>query len=96
MKAVICKTASEYVARAIDGSLSISERVGLWVHAFFCGPCRRYRRDAVELHACCLVHLNDVERESDRLPATPTMPDIARDRIAAAIAAAIARDAPEA
>jgi hypothetical protein len=48
-----CQQAAEVISRSVDAPLSVSERFGLGVHTFFCGPCRRFRSQIMRLHLVC-------------------------------------------
>ena len=76
---MICRTAVELVCRSPDAPLSAAERAGLGVHILFCGPCRRFRRQA--------LHLETVYAEAaiHDPPGGEMLPAAARERIAAAL-----------
>ncbi|MDY3561151.1 hypothetical protein R5W23_002412 [Gemmata sp. JC673] len=77
---MICRQAAEAISRALDEPLPAPERLDLWVHTLFCGPCRRFRRQLTRLHAECAA------AASEEVPAdTPGLSDAARARIAAAL-----------
>ena len=37
-----CKEITENASRLVDGELSFSERLGIWLHVFMCKKCRRF------------------------------------------------------
>lgn len=75
---MICRTAVELVCRSLDAPLSAGERAGVVVHTLFCGPCRRFRRQA--------RRLDDVCRDAGATPpAGVNLSPAARGRIAAAL-----------
>ena len=76
---MICRTAVELVCRSPDARLSAAERAGLGVHTLFCGPCRRFRRQALRLEA-----FYGAAAGQDP-PGGETLPGAARERIAAAL-----------
>ena len=73
-----CRTAVELVCRSLDDPLSSGERVGVAVHTLFCGPCRRFRRQARRLDGCCREAFADPSGRAE-------LPPAARERIAAAL-----------
>ena len=48
-----CQQAAEASSRSLDTPPSLAERAGLGVHTLCCGPCRRFRRQLLRLHAAC-------------------------------------------
>jgi hypothetical protein len=76
---MICRTAAELVCRSPDAPLSTAERAGLGVHTLFCGPCRRFRRQARRLEAAYRTAATHDPARGEGLSAA------ARDRIAAAL-----------
>jgi hypothetical protein len=46
-----CQQAAEVVCRSVDVRPALGERVGIAVHTLFCGSCRRFRRQLLEVHA---------------------------------------------
>jgi hypothetical protein len=45
-----CQQAAEVICRSVDVRPALGERVGIAVHTLFCGPCRRFRRQLLEMH----------------------------------------------
>lgn len=76
---MICRTAVELVCRSADAPLSASERTGLAVHTLFCGPCRRFRRQALRLEALYESAVGQAP------PAGEVFPAAARERITIAL-----------
>ncbi len=76
-----CQQAVEAISRSVDAPLSASGRVGLGVHTFFCGPCRRFKRQMARLQIACKAVVQD---EADS-PATAELSAEARERIATAL-----------
>ena len=75
-----CKRASELASAALDGDISVGERLQLAIHRFMCGPCRTYR-DQIETVRECTKVLND------NAPAS-SMDDATRNRLRARLEAA--------
>jgi len=48
-----CRDACLYLSHALDHSLSLAQRVGLWLHLRLCRDCRTYRRQLTILDQCC-------------------------------------------
>ena len=46
-----CQQAAEVVCRSVDVRPALGARVGIAVHTLFCGPCRRFQRQLLEVHA---------------------------------------------
>ncbi|VTR92901.1 : zf-HC2 [Gemmata massiliana] len=76
---MICRQAVEVISRSLDAPLSVSTRAGLYVHTLFCSPCRRFRRQLVQVHAACAVIVVDSDLTEGRLSGA------ARTRVATAL-----------
>lgn len=76
---MICRTAVELVCRSLDAPLSAGERIGVAIHAAFCGPCRRFRQQILRLDGCCRGAAGGSP------PGGAGLPSAARERIVAAL-----------
>ncbi len=78
---MICRRAVELVTQSLDEPLPPAARLGLGVHALFCSPCRRFRRQMRRLHGL-LGQTPDGASDSSRAGG---LSEAARARIAAAL-----------
>jgi hypothetical protein len=46
-----CRDATRLISRELDGPLPWGRRLRLRLHLFWCGPCRRFLRQALLLRA---------------------------------------------
>lgn len=76
---MICRMAVELVSRSQDSSLSASEWLGLNVHTLFCGPCRRFRRQADHLETAYAA------APDQNPPGEDVLDGVARQRILTAL-----------
>lgn len=76
---MICRQAAEAITQSLDEPLEFRTRVGLGIHTLFCSPCRRFRRQMLQLHAAFQASANAGNHASGGLS------DDARERIASAL-----------
>ena len=76
-----CQQAAEAISGSVDAPLPASSRLGLGIHTFFCGPCRRYQRQMARLQVACRAVVQD---ETDSTT-TAKLSAEARERIASAL-----------
>ena len=77
---MICRDAAEAISRSLDSPLSRVTRLSLRVHTLFCGPCRRFHKQLLQLHAECAS-----AKAGETSASAPSLSQEARERIAAAI-----------
>lgn len=77
-----CKEASVLATKAMDGKLTLRERVGLRLHVAMCGLCRRYVRDMKRLRETVR---SASQIEFKLLPESVTLSRSSRERIKQAL-----------
>lgn len=76
-----CKHASRLVSQSMDRRLSLRERLGLRLHLLLCDACTQFSRQMMVLKQAVRQWSSRVENDT-----RVTLPDDARQRIAAAVA----------
>jgi len=69
-----CRKMTQLISKALDGPLSLLQRLALGIHLLGCPPCRRFRRAVQWLHAALASAPSDANLSSQ-----------ARDRIRRAL-----------
>jgi len=83
-----CRDATRLASKALDTSLTLRERLGLWMHVRMCEGCRRYRaqlRRLRDLIRAGLGHLEALE-----LPGAALTPEEAEAMVQALKSAEVA------
>lgn len=60
-----CKEMTKVISQSLDGKISFSRRMEMWMHVAMCGLCRRFRGNALALSK--LVRSIDGTIESSKL-----------------------------
>ena len=76
-----CKHASRLVSQSMDRRLSLRERLGLRLHLLLCDACTQFSKHMALLQQAARQWRSRVENDS-----RVSLPDDARQRIAAAVA----------
>jgi len=73
-----CKEASYLASKKLDKKLTISERIGFFLHTAMCGLCRHYAKEIDALHK--LMHKVG-KTEDTLLPESTKLSEQSRERI---------------
>jgi hypothetical protein len=71
-----CKEASRLQSQALDGKLSLMQRIGLRIHILLCRWCRRYGKQIGFLHDAAHEHPDEFSKPVDQ-----TLSQDARERM---------------
>jgi hypothetical protein len=71
-----CKEASRLQSKALDGKLSLMQRIGLQIHLCLCKWCRRYGKQIGFLHDAAREHPDEFSQ-----PLSRTLSQDARERM---------------
>jgi hypothetical protein len=75
---MICRRAVQTISQSLDTRLSLGERLNLGLHTLLCGPCRRFQKQLMQIHAEMLA-------SPDLVAPTGELSSDAKQRIAQAI-----------
>ena len=71
-----CKEASRLQSQALDGKLSLMQRIGLRIHLLLCKWCRRYGKQIGFLHDAAHEHPDQISQ-----PLAHTLSQDSRERM---------------
>lgn len=80
---ISCKKAAELTCQSLDRTLSLRERIQLWMHLAMCSACNAFRKQSIELDRLIKQRFREQITDEELRRTAPQLPDQTCEKIKA-------------